>query len=226
MLWWGDSDGEETANLIRNHFSRYTNPADAPERPEYPIPDHEGPLYSLQSDDEATVASLEITNKFEPAITDSPQGWDRFFTEQLFIAMFNNRISELLGQGTPPFINGYGGSTAISREKHLFQWGVMTNPGELQRGFRAFWTEVERVRRFGFTEGELQRAGEQIMSGYDYMIKEKLPSSSLSSIILSAITTGDSLTSLEWERERLIDLLSRITPEEVRRTGDQMVHRQ
>ncbi len=216
----GDVDRGEAVRLIAKLFSSYATPPDAPVRTEYSVPGHRGPLYSLQSDEEATVSSLEILNKYEPAVTDSPEGWDRFFTEQLFIAMFNNRISELLGQGTPPFINGYAGSAPVNRGTHVFQWGVMTNPGELQRGLRAYWTEVERVRRYGFTPAELNRAGEQMLAGYDYMIGEKLPSSTLASIILSAVSTGDSLTSLEWERGRLTALLGSVTPDQVRRAGE------
>ena len=216
----GDVDRDGTALLIEEYFAGYGNPADSPERPDFPVPDHAGPLFSLQSDEEATLSSLEIINKFDPAVTDSPEGWDRYFREQLFTIMFNNRISEMMGQGEPPFINGYAGEAGIARDKHLFQWGVMTNPGELRRGFRLFWTEVERVRRFGFTGAELTRAGEQMLSGYDYMLKEKLSSATWASVILSSVNTGDKLTTLEWEKERLEGLLAGITPEEVRLEGD------
>ncbi|MDC7219615.1 MAG: insulinase family protein [Spirochaetales bacterium] len=216
----GDVDTEKALELIRKHFASYENPADSKERIEYPVPSHEGPIFSLQSDEEATVSSLEIINKYEPAVTDTPEGWDRYFREQLFFLMFNNRISELLGQGTPPFINGYMGSSGAARDKHLLQWGVMTNPGELRLGFRAFWTEVERVRRFGFTRAELDRAGSQMLAGYDYMINERLSSSTWASIIVSSLATGDGLTTLEWERDWLTKLVSEITPEEVRLEGD------
>ncbi|MDC7222491.1 MAG: insulinase family protein [Spirochaetales bacterium] len=216
----GDVDTEEVVRLIESHFSEGENRPDSPLREEYPVPDHSGPLFSLQSDEEATLSSLEVINKYEPAVTDTPEGWDRYFREQLFLIMFNNRISELLGQPSPPFINGYAGSAATSRAKHLFQWGVMTNPGELRRGFRALWTEVERVRRYGFTPAELDRAGRQMMSGYDYMIEEKLSSATWASIIVSSLTTGDGLTTLEWERDRLASLLSSVTPDEIRSEGD------
>ena len=216
----GDVDRTETAELIAEYFAPYENRKDAPVRPDYPVPGHEGPLFSMQSDEEATVSSLEIINKYPPAITDSSEGWERYFKEQLFSIMFNNRISELMGQGTPPFINGYAGSNGTARDKHLFQWGVMTNPGELQRGFRVFWTEVERVRRYGFTGAELNRAGEQMLSGYDYMIKEKLSSATWASVILSSLNTGDSITTLTWEKEKLEELLSHVTTGEIRKTGD------
>ena len=221
----GDVDRDETVRLIDDYFSGHDNPSDSPERPDFPVPDHPGPLFSLQSDDEATLSSLEIINKFEPAVTDTPEGWDRYFREQLFTIMFNNRISEMMGQGEPPFINGYAGEAGTARDKHLFQWGVMTNPGELRRGFRLFWTEVERVRRYGFTEAELTRAGEQMLSGYDYMIKEKLSSATWASVILSSVNTGDKLTTLEWEKERLERLLADLKPEEVRREGDKWFYR-
>jgi zinc protease len=215
----GDVDPDEAIKLINDHFSAALNPPESRERPDVSVPDHAGPLFSLQSDEEATLSSIEIINKFEPAVTDSPEGWDQYFREQLFLLMFNNRLSELLNLPNPPFINGYAGSTGTARKKHLFQWGVMTNPGELKLGFRAYWTEVERVRRFGFTEVELKRAGEQILSGYDYMMGEKLTSETWASIILSSIKTGDTLTTLEWERNHLVQLLAGLTPEEIRQEG-------
>jgi zinc protease len=220
VLIVGDVNVQEAKNLIEEHFGSYRTPPGSPVRPSVAVPDHGGPLFSIQTDPEATTASLEIINKFSPVVTNSPQAWDRYFREQLFSIMFNARITEKLQQRDPAFIAGYSSMAGYSRDKHLFQWGVMTAPGEMQRGFRSYWTEVERVRRYGFTQEELDRAGKQLAAGYEYMLKEKLSSETLVSIISSAITTGDSITPLEWEYDQLKSLLARVTPAEVREVGN------
>ena len=39
----------------------------------------------------------------------------------------------------------------------------MTQEGKLNRGFETLYTEMERMRRYGFTQGEFERAQENLM---------------------------------------------------------------
>ena len=40
---------------------------------------------------------------------------------------------------------------------------AMTEDGKLARGFETLYTEMEKVRRYGFTQGEFERAQENLM---------------------------------------------------------------
>ena len=64
-----------------------------------------------------------------------------------------------------PFTSAHfqNGSMGICQTLDLAGVGVDTQDGKLLVGLEAAYTELERIRRHGFTEGELERAKESVM---------------------------------------------------------------
>ena len=83
------------------------------------------------------------------------------------------RIGELSKQANPPFIQGGSSIGGFLANLDIASSIVVGKPGELEKGFKAIWTEVERAKKFGFTQTELDRAKEALMQNIESSYKER-----------------------------------------------------
>ena len=86
--------------------------------------------------------------------------------EAYMTTMENARLQEIAMQPDAPFLGagmGTGDVIGIIPTLNATVFVAMTQDGKLARGFETLCTELERVRRHGFTQGEFERAQENLM---------------------------------------------------------------
>ncbi|MCK4548672.1 MAG: insulinase family protein [Candidatus Krumholzibacteria bacterium] len=151
----GDFDPEMIEDLIEKHFSNLEKRVSPRPRKIYPVPDHDEPLYSIVTDPEATGNSISIFYKSDPVKIETVGDYRRFLQRRLFYIMFKDRLIELGRNPDPPFLSAGAGKRQIIRSKSTFSLGASVEDNGFDRGLEALLTEAERVRRFGFTQLEL-----------------------------------------------------------------------
>src|SRR5206468_2110155 len=94
--------------------------------------------------------------------------------DRLFSDMLGVRLNELAQGANPPFVSAAADRELLpaprTREVALLQ-AIVSNNG-VTRGLAALVTELQRLRRFGFTATELARAKEATMLGYERAVTE------------------------------------------------------
>jgi zinc protease len=92
----------------------------------------------------------------------------------LFGDMLGDRLAEVSQNANPPFLDAdadrYLFPAPKTRDEAVMQ-ALVTNDG-VARGLDALVTEIERVRQFGFTAGELDRAKAANMAGSERVVAE------------------------------------------------------
>ena len=86
--------------------------------------------------------------------------------EAYMSTMENARLQEIAMQPDAPFLGagmGTGDVIGIIPTLDATVFVAMTEDGKLARGFETLYTEMEKVRRYGFTQGEFERAQENLM---------------------------------------------------------------
>ena len=144
------------------------SPADAPQKEVIIIPDNQEPIISIFEDPEMeeTSASLFIKRRALPREYNNT-----IVAEQLALinalasTMANARLQEIKMKPNAPFTGAHfsNGSVGICPTFESAGFGVDTQDGKLLAGLEAAYTELERIRRHGFTEGELERAKQSVM---------------------------------------------------------------
>ena len=144
------------------------SPADAPQKEVIIVPDNKEPIISIFEDPEMdeTSATLFIKRQALPK-----QYKNTVIAEQLDLInalaseMANARLQEIKMKPNAPFTSAYfrNGSVGICPTFESAGVGVGTQDGKLLAGFEAAYTELERIRRHGFTESELERAKQSVM---------------------------------------------------------------
>jgi zinc protease len=171
----GDFDAVEMEKKVVELFSKIPPVENAPERPFYEIPDHADPVYGLITDEEAdqTIIRYMIRHRKSDDGPETIMGHRERYIHQLFNSMMGQRIQELLQKGDPPFVIGVINYGDFERGYEALSAISIPKPNQEELSFTALLTELERVKRYGFTQGELDRAKADILSQWEKYYKER-----------------------------------------------------
>jgi zinc protease len=153
----GDFDKARIEDLIKSHFGPLTNPPDAPPRPDYPVPDHDGTLFAIVPDKEAQQSIVSVYHKLPAADQSTVGSYRRMLVERLFNDMLNDRLTEIAQKPNAPFLGAVSSKGRFVGSKDVFVLSALVGDGGIPAGLKALYTEGERVARFGFTATELER---------------------------------------------------------------------
>lgn len=216
----GDFNVDEVEAKIREIFSPIPAIENPIPRPENLLAPKKGTTYLLVTDPEAprTTVSLMILDA-RPDTRERDLDYIREgYITSLMNAMMNNRFSEIVQKGTPPFIaGGLSYSADLPRNYNALTLAAYTNDGQEAGGFEAAVTELERTRRHGFTQGELNRARAEMLSNFEnlYKQKDKISNDEWASQIRDHFLTGEPLPSLDLQYDYYKKILPEITVKEV-----------
>ena len=166
----GDINVDEVEKKIKDNFGKYKNPSKPRERKTFDLPNHQETLVAIETDPDATNSMVQFIMKdsdsYKPDVT--VEQYNQSLIENLATTMLNNRLRELVNSNNPPFTFGsvYHGGT-YARTKEAFQGFAMVKEGNQLSALNVLLEETERAKRFGFTQGELDRAKSQIMSNME-----------------------------------------------------------
>jgi len=171
----GDFSAEEMEKKVIDLFSKIPPVENAPERPFYEIPDQTVPVYGLVTDKEATQTIIRYSIRHRKADEGPETIMDHRekYIHQLFNAMTGQRLDELIQKGDPPFVFGAIFYGEFVRGYEALNAFVMPKPNQEDLGFNALMTELERVKRHGFVQGELDRAKADILTEWEKYYKER-----------------------------------------------------
>jgi zinc protease len=183
----GDINVNQMEQAIKEKFSDLKNPVNERVRPHYTVPLTGKNQFIAVTDKEQAKTIIEVIIKHKEDSLKTAGNYRKAIMQELVNYLLGQRIGDLtIGKSNPPFVGGAAGINNIIGGIDAFSVNCVANPGELERGFKAIWLEVERVKRYGFTQSELDRAKENFLlhrqsavdelntTGNDSFVKEYL----------------------------------------------------
>ena len=166
----GDIDVDAVENKIKTLMADIPAPAaDASQKETIVVPDNEVPIVSIFTDPEMQGTKVQLFIK-RPALPEQLANTvvaeANNVIEAYMTTMENARLQEIAMQPDAPFLGagmGTGDVIGIIPTLNATVFVAMTQDGKLARSFETLCTELERVRRHGFTQGEFERAQENLM---------------------------------------------------------------
>ncbi|GHE54302.1 M16 family metallopeptidase [Roseivirga thermotolerans] len=225
----GDFDVAEMEQMIKEYFSDIKMPEKPRERIYYTMPDFEGTRVAIASDDEATSNSITI-NFIQPGEKETGNTFADLresLVYSFFSQMMNQRLRELVQSENPPFQYSYSGyGSALGKGKNDYTISIQVKEDKFTEGLLAAIRENERVRRFGFTQGELDRTLASFANSLDRFEKEadKRESWSLVQGYLNHFLNGGPLLSAKQTREMAEQIIPTITLKEINGLLDSWWH--
>ncbi|MBQ5861736.1 MAG: insulinase family protein [Alistipes sp.] len=170
----GDIDVDKVEQKIKSLMADIPAPAaDAAQKDVIIIPDNDEPIVSIFADPEMQRSQLQIIFKGQamPKQYKSLVMAEMVNILQSYISvMINERLSDISRKPNAPFIGASfqpGGGFGICPTLDIVAGQVMTQEGKIVEGYKALLTEMERMRRYGFTEGEWERAKNNMLSSIE-----------------------------------------------------------
>ena len=169
----GDIDVKQVEQMIIAKFSDLKNPAKERARTKYDIPLLGKNQFIAVTDKEfpVTVAQIIIKHKAQPMLTTADL--KNSVIRDLYNQMVSARFAELSKQANPPFLQAGSSIGEFLAGLDAASTYLVAKPGELEKGLKIAFTEIERIKRFGFTETELARSKTSYLNARESAFKEK-----------------------------------------------------
>ena len=166
----GDVDAEAIEAKIRNLMADIPAPAaDASHKAAIVVPDNEQPIVSIMTDPEMQGSRIQLfikRSRLPKEFANTVQAEMLDIIQAYMVTMENARLQELAMKPDAPFLGAgmdCGDLLGAIPTMDLTAFVAVTQDGKLAPGFEALYTEMEKIRRFGFTQGEFERAQNDLM---------------------------------------------------------------
>ena len=210
----GDFGADDIEAMIRERFESIAGPADAPAVPDLFTNAFDAPAFLIMADPEASDAFVEL-NYPVPAGggTGTVGGLRRQIAIDAAFDMLATRLYEDTLRGVTPYFDPSRAANEFVRTQGTDGIAASAHPEDLAATAEALLTEVERVRRFGFVAGELERAignlRSDVESEYDQRTT-KQDGAYAADLVENFLGGSPAAAALEWRdlQLRLIDELT------------------
>ena len=170
----GDVDVDQVENKIKTIFADIPAAVNPQPKVLHKIPDNVEPIIGILTDPEMTSSSIEVMWKSEPMpkeLMNTDVAFMMDIIKTYIRLIMRERFTDITSQPDAPFLGGSFYISNLCNSCDATEGSVSFKEGDAINAFTAFMTELEKMKRFGFTDGEVQRAKENIISSYERRVE-------------------------------------------------------
>ncbi len=170
----GDIDVDAVEAKIKSIFADIPAAENPKEKVLHKIPDNVEPIVGILTDPELTSSSIEVMWKSEPMPKEFMNTDVAFMTDLIksYIRLImRERFNDITSKPDAPFLGGSFYISSLCNSCDATMGSVSFKEGDAVNAFTAFMTELEKMKRFGFTDGEVQRAKDNLISSYERAVE-------------------------------------------------------
>lgn len=159
----GDVNVDDIENKIKQYFSHFTNPEGAPALVAFPVPDNDEAIFVSEKDKEQTRNTISVNFKSD-VWPDSLKNTIEYFATQEIQDIINNmaasRFTEIVQNPDAPFssADAYYYNYIVAKTKNAFSFEGVAKNGKEYETLKSLFREAMRIKKYGFTAGEFERA--------------------------------------------------------------------
>ena len=169
----GDIDVDTVEQKIKNLFGSIPA-AEVAVKEEPALPANAEPIVGIITDPEAQNSRIDILWKHDPIPTQF-QNTDVAYMNDLLLSIISNimdeRFNDIAAAPNAPFFAAGLFTRDLCNACEAYNAAVLFKDGASVEAFTALMTEIEKMKRFGFNEGEVQRAKDNIISAYEKAVE-------------------------------------------------------
>lgn len=172
----GDIDVDKMEKKIVDLFSPIPARLNRGERPRYSLPTNDEPRVAIYTDKEAQFTQLAIEFNHEALPREvrlSEQGLLIYAINSLIRQMISYRIEEITMNPNANFVQAMGRYDNNMGETDAFEFIVIPKDGKEKASLEDMFTQVEKIKRYGFTVSELERAKTDYLSNLERAYNER-----------------------------------------------------
>ena len=167
----GDVDVARTEAKIKEIFGVIPAKENPLAKPIQKIADHAEPRIGIITDPETTSPSVEFgwhSEALPEAINATYTGQGTELLKGVIDQVMYERINDITSKPGSPYLSAsFGVSSLIYEDIDIVMGNVTLREDNILDGFRAFYTEALRLKKYGITDDEFNRAKTEIISMYE-----------------------------------------------------------
>lgn len=217
----GDIDVDYIEGKIKELFSGIQVPANAAKVEPVPVPDNDKGIYIVGKDKEQQLSVILCAMKHEPTPDKDKQSMQYViydFMRNAFSMMMRSRFEEESQKPDCPFMQAGAsdGQFLVSRTMDALTLQVVPKDGKDMEALAAAFRELKRVKDFGFTATEYERARAEVLSQLEkaYNNREKTPSNDYCQEYVENFINAEPIVSIE-DQYQLMQQIAPMIPVDV-----------
>ena len=224
----GDIDVDQMEKKIIDLFSPIPARSNRGERPRYALPENEETIVAIYTDKEAQFTQLAIEYK-HPAMPRELRATDQGYlfstVNALIRQMISYRIEEITMDPNANFIQAMGGYGNQLGETDAFEFIVIPKDGKEKAAMADMFTQVEKIKRYGFTISELERARTEYLSTVERYYNERntRQSQSYAQEYYRHYLDGEAIPGIEFEYEYAKAILPQLPVDLINQLAQQYI---
>lgn len=222
----GDFDQQEMVQKVKQKFSEIPAAENPREKEYFDIPAHDETLVSIATDAEAQYPVAYVFYKHPLEKAKTLGDYRKSILHGLYNSMINNRLSEKTQEAEPPFIMGQSSFSEMFGPISVYQSVAVCHNGKIEEGLEAVLLENERVKKFGFTETELERQKKALLNYIEKAYNEREKQKSVNyaqEYTRNFLMTEEPIPGIENEFEYFQAFLPEISLEEVNALAEKWI---
>ena len=224
----GDIDVDQIEQKIKALWADVPARENRGERPLYSVDDNQHPIVAIVRDKEAQNTRIELEFK-KGKLPKEFRGTDAAYiqTEMLdaVCSMLNNRFLELAIDPDASFTGAGSDYGETVKEKDAFVAVYIAKQGQETQAYKDLLTQLEKMRRYGFTNAEWDRVKKEWLSYYEKAYNERSTVRNISRAqeCIRHYLDGAPLAGEEWEYQMAQQFLPMLSVDVLNQIAGQLV---
>lgn len=172
----GDFDPEQTINLIEKHFAKIPASKNPSRDVDIQLKREGGTQILCVSHPEISSSLVEIHHQL-PEVKHrgviEKKEIEKELGNVLFTRILNQRLSDLAEEENAPFVRASSAFGKTIPNWQSFRLIAQAKEGQIPLALRHLLLEIKRLKTFGFTQIEFERAKKALLARFDSLILEK-----------------------------------------------------
>ena len=178
ILIIGDIDVDQIESKVKKIFADIPVPVDPKKKDNYLVQENELPITSIVKDEEMPYTTLRIFYKFNSMpeiLTGTEAHFIDNYTKNIISLVMNERLVEIKKRKDPPFGEAQNniGDYLIAKTKKAWTMTAIVKPDEIEKALQTLVRETIKIKKFGITKDEYERAKTNLLSMYEKVYKER-----------------------------------------------------
>ena len=229
----GDIDVDYVEACIQRTFADIPAAENPKQKDVIAIPGNEQPAIAILTDPENRNTSVTAYWRSEATpemLNSTPVGLITDLLEDIVTIVMDERFNEIAAQPDAPFLNGGFGIGNLCETADVVMAQVACKDGAVQAltAFAASMMEAEKLRRFGFTDAEVERAKTELLSQFETKAKkaETRTNSEFVMPLIQNFFDNERFMDPQAEYELVQQLMPMLTTDAINQAAQQLITRE
>ena len=224
----GDIDVDKIEDKIKALWADVPARENRGERPLYSVNDNIEPIVAIVRDKEAQNTRIELEfkkGKLPKEFRSTDAAYVQAGMLDLICDMLNNRFQELSVDPNATFVGAGSFYGETVKEKDAFTAVYIAKQGQETQAYKDLLTQLEKMRRYGFTTSELERVKKEWLSHYEKAYNERgtVRNISRAQECIRHYLDGAPMTGEEWEYNMMQQILPMVNVDMLNQVAQQLV---